>query len=62
MSRRVVKGYKVLESVMVEIDAALEKFAGVLIELVIDGERYVLTEMVLVTVTAYCASAQLTGA
>jgi hypothetical protein len=46
---KVVEGYEVLESVMVEMDPALDGFAGVLVELVFDGERYVLSETALGT-------------
>jgi hypothetical protein len=40
-------GYEVIESVAVEMDPALDGFAGVLVELVFDGERYVLAETAL---------------
>ena len=36
--------YEVLESVAVEMDPVLDGFAGVLFELVFDGERYVFGE------------------
>ena len=41
------EGYAVLESVVVEMDPALVGFTGVLVELVFDGERYVLAETAL---------------
>ena len=41
------EGYAVLESVVVEMDRALVGFTGVLVELVFDGERYVLAETAL---------------
>ena len=41
---KVAEDYEVLESVVVEMDPALDGFAGVLVELVLDGERYVLSE------------------
>jgi hypothetical protein len=41
------EGYEVIESVAVEMDPALDGFAGVLVELVFDGERYVLAETAL---------------
>lgn len=39
--------YEVIESIAVEMDLALDGFAGVLFELVFDGERYVLAETAL---------------
>ena len=39
--------YEVIESIAVEMDPALDGFAGVLFELVFDGERYVLAETAL---------------
>ncbi len=47
MSVRVAEGHEVLESVVVGMDAVLDGFAGVLVELVFDGERYVLVETAL---------------
>lgn len=44
---KVAEDYEVLESVVVEMDPALDGFAGVLVELVFDGERHVLTETAL---------------
>ncbi len=41
------KGYEIIESIAVEMDPALDGFAGVLFELVFDGERYVLAETAL---------------
>ena len=41
------EGYAVLESVVVEMDPTLVGFTGVLVELVFDGERYVLAETAL---------------
>ena len=41
------EGYEVIESIAVEMDLALDGFAGVLFELVFDGERYVLAETAL---------------
>jgi hypothetical protein len=41
------KGYEVLESVVVAMDPVLVGFAGVLVELVFDRERHVLTETAL---------------
>jgi hypothetical protein len=41
------ESYEVLESVAVGMDAALDGFAGVLVELVFDGERYALVETAL---------------
>lgn len=40
--------YEVLESVVVEMDPVIDGLAGVLVELVFDGERHVLTETALV--------------
>lgn len=39
--------YEVLESVAVVMDPAVDGFAGVLIELLFDGERYVVVETTL---------------
>lgn len=39
--------HEVLESVVVGMNPALDGFAGVLVELVFDGERYVLAETAL---------------
>lgn len=44
---KIVEGYEVLESVAVAMDPVLDGFAGVLVELVFDGERYTLSEMAL---------------
>lgn len=44
---KVADGYEVLESVVVEMDPVVDGFAGVLVELVFDGERHVLTETAL---------------
>ena len=44
---KIVDGYEVLESVVVGMDPALDGFEGVLLELVFDGERYVLSETAL---------------
>ncbi len=44
---RAYEGYEVLESVLVEMDPVVDGFAGVLVELVFDGERYVLAETAL---------------
>ena len=41
------EGYEVIESIAVEMDPTLDGFAGVLVELVFDGERYVLAETAL---------------
>jgi hypothetical protein len=41
------EGYEIIESIVVEMDLALDGFAGVLFELVFDGERYVLAETAL---------------
>jgi hypothetical protein len=41
------EGYEIIESITVEMDPALDGFAGVLFELVFDGERYVLAETAL---------------
>lgn len=40
--------YEVLESVVVEMDPVIDGLADVLVELVFDGERHVLTETALV--------------
>ena len=39
--------YEILESVAVEMDPFVDGFTGVLVELVFDGERYVLVETAL---------------
>ncbi len=44
---RVHKGYEILESVVVAMDPVVDGFAGVLVELVFDGERHVLAETAL---------------
>lgn len=44
---KVAENYEVLESVVVGMDPALDGFAGVLVELVFDGGRYVLVETAL---------------
>ncbi|MCA1717345.1 MAG: hypothetical protein LC781_11115 [Actinobacteria bacterium] len=44
---QIVEGYEVLESVAVAMDPVLDGFAGVLVELVFDGGRYVLVETAL---------------
>lgn len=44
---KVADSYEVLESVVVKMDPVLDGFAGVLVELVFDGERHVLTETAL---------------
>ena len=44
---RVPEGYEALESVVVAMDPVVDGFAGVLIELVFDGERHVLAETAL---------------
>jgi hypothetical protein len=41
------EGYEIIESIAVEMDPALDGFAGVLFELVFDGEHYVLAETAL---------------
>ena len=41
------ESYEVLESVAVGMDPAVDGFAGVLVELVFDGERYVVVETAL---------------
>jgi hypothetical protein len=41
------EGYEVIESVAVEMDPVLDGFAGVLFELVFDGEQYMLTQSAL---------------
>lgn len=43
----VTDSYEVLESVVVAMDPVVDGFAGLLVELVFDGERYVLTETAL---------------
>ena len=43
----VTDSYEVLESMAVEMDPIVDGFAGVLFELVFDGERYVLVETAL---------------
>lgn len=47
MGNYVFEGHEVLESVVVEMDPILDGFAGVLVELVVDGERYALVETAL---------------
>lgn len=44
---KIADGYEVLESVVVEMDPVVDGFAGVLVELVFDGEHHVLTETAL---------------
>lgn len=44
---KIIEGYEVLESVAVAMDPILDGFAGVLVELVFDGELYTLSEMAL---------------
>src|SRR3712207_7595320 len=44
---RLSEGYEMLASVAVGMDPALDGFAGVHVELVFDGERYVLVETAL---------------
>ncbi len=44
---KVAEDYEVLESVVVEMDPVSDGFAGVLVELVFDGGRYVLVETAL---------------
>ncbi len=44
---KVAENHEVIESVVVWMDPALDGFAGVLIELVFDGERYLLVETAL---------------
>ena len=44
---KVADGYEVLESVVVEMDPVVDGFAGVLVELVLDGERHLLSETAL---------------
>ena len=39
--------YEILESVAVEMDPFVDGFAGVLVEFIFDGERYVLAETAL---------------
>lgn len=41
------ESYEVLESVAVGMDPAVDGFAGVLVELLFDGERYVVVETAL---------------
>jgi hypothetical protein len=41
------ESYEVLESVVVGMDPALDGFAGVLVELTFDGERYIVAETAL---------------
>lgn len=43
----VAEGHEILESVVVTMDPILDGFAGVLVELVFDGEHHVLTETAL---------------
>ena len=42
-----LEGYEIIESIAVEMDPALDGFAGVLFELYFAGERYVLAETAL---------------
>jgi hypothetical protein len=42
-----VEGYEVLESVAVAMDPVVDGFAGVLVEIIFDGQRYVLSETAL---------------
>ena len=44
---RTHEGYEVLETVVVAMDPVVDGFAGVLVELVFDGERHVLAETAL---------------
>ena len=44
---KVAEDYEVLESVTVAMDPDVDGFFGVLVELVFDGERYVLSETAL---------------
>lgn len=44
---RIANEYEVLESVVVEMDPVTDGFAGVLVELVFDGEHVALTETAL---------------
>ena len=44
---RTHEAYEVLESVVVAMDPVMDGFAGVLVELVFDGERHVLAETAL---------------
>jgi len=44
---KVADSYEVLESVVVEMDPVVDGFAGVLVKLIFDGERHVLTETAL---------------
>jgi hypothetical protein len=39
--------YEVIESVAVEMDPVMDGFAGVLVELIFDGERYAVIETAL---------------
>lgn len=41
---KVAEKHEVLESAVVGMDPVVDGFAGVLVELVFDGDRYVLTE------------------
>lgn len=41
------ESYAVLETVVVGMDPAVDGFAGVLVELTFDGERYIITETAL---------------
>ena len=41
------ESYEVLEAVAVGMDPAVDRFAGVLVELIFDGERYVVVETAL---------------
>lgn len=44
---KVAEDYEILESVTVAMDPAVDGFFGVLVELIFDGERYVLSETAL---------------
>lgn len=44
---RITEDYEVLEAVAIAMDPALDGFAGVLVELAFDGERYALVETIL---------------
>jgi hypothetical protein len=44
---KLYESYEVLESIAVVMDPAVDGFAGVLVELVFDGERYVVVETAL---------------
>lgn len=46
---KLCKSYEVIESVAVEMDPTIDGFAGVFLELIFDGERYVLVETALGT-------------